>query len=1028
MKKIYLSLIACATGGMLLAQTTYMANGPINGQGPLLNTEDSGTSTGWTEFHSYNAGGGASDNSWSAAQPIPFPFEYFGNPVTQFCVSKNFLLTFDVSVAGTTLPASVSADNTSLPNVDLPDSTIAYFWGGFGNAAPIGTNDDVWSKTFGTAPNRQLWIKNFSYEYEGQSYSYNFLVLEETTNNIYMVDARWATQGAGTYTVGLQLDGASAVEHASSPNISSINGNEVNWDPAFIQYYEFIPFIPSTEDAFIASIDAPTLPTCTSLSNVEVTLGTFGINNLTTCNIEWSVNSVAQTPFAWTGNLAQSASESGIVIGSYSFNDGDTLRVWSNLPNGNTDGDMTNDTSTLIVKYGLSGTKLIAASGTGDYLNFTDAVNDIITYGVCGSVIFDVETGVYTEQFTIPEIQGMSAVNNVTFRSQSGDSTDVVIDFNSTGTGDNFVVQFDGGDFFTFEDLTIRNNGTTYMRALVVGGNSIYNTVRNCVIESSNLATSTSTNNALVYSTSGSPSVDSYWLFENNRINGGSYGVYWYGESSTPYQEIGSTFDGNIFENNYYRGARLYYQDSATFVNNHASYDDGYGTGLDVFYFGYCDSSLLVANNYARLDSLYGDALTLYYCEGNPAQHAMVYNNQIIVHAPNLTSTSYGLYSSNADYAKFYHNSVFTNTGSASTRSFYATGGIDNEVINNSLYNAGDGYALYTIGSAVTVSDYNNLYAPSSNVGYFGSPAFNLAAWSAISGLDSNSVSDDPMYLSIDDLHTCGPTLENAGMPGLSIMMDIDGETRSTLMPDIGADEFYAPSLVNLGADTSKCVGQPISMGYPSSNASYTWSNGATTDSITVTAPGIYHLTMNGSCGIAQDTIEIIDIPAPTADFSQQTSFLTAIMTDMSVGADSWSWNFGDGSPVNNQQNPIHVYAAPGTYTISLTVTGPCGSDITVQQFDATTVGMDEESNHFNVSVYPNPTNEVLSLDFKDWSNGAIQVNILDFTGKVILSENLNQAGSFVKVLNVSTLSTGTYMLQLSDNDGNKSTSRFVKL
>lgn len=739
MKKIYLSLIACFSGGMLMAQTTYMANGPFLGQGPLLNTENSGTSTGWNEIHSYNSGAGSSDNSWSVAQAIPFPFEYFGNPVTQFCVSKNYLLTFDASVAGTTLPASVSADNSALPNVDLPDSTVAYFWGGFGNPAPLGTNDDVWSKTFGTAPNRQLWIKNFSYEYESQSYSYNFLVLEESTNNIYMVDARWSTQGVGTYTVGLQLDGSSAVEHASSPNIASLNGNEVNWDPGTVQYYEFVPFVPSTEDAFITSIDAPTLPTCTSLSNVEVTLGTFGINNLTTCNIEWSVNSVGQTPFAWTGNLAQSASESGIVIGSYSFNDGDTLRVWTDLPNGTTDGDMSNDTASMIVKFGLSGTKLIAASGTGDYLNFTDAVNDIITYGVCGSVIFDVETGVYSEQFTIPEIQGMSSANNVTFRSQSGDSTDVVIEFTSTGTADNYVVEFDGGDFFTFEDLTIRNTGSLYMRSLVVGGNSTNNTLRNCVVESVNPVTSTSTNYALIYSTSGAPSVDSDWLFENNRINGGSYGVYWYGESSTPYQETGTVFDGNVFENNYYRGARLYYQDSATFVNNHASYDAGYTTGLDVFYFGYCDSSLVVANNYARLDSLYGDGITLFYCEGSTSKQAMVYNNQVIVNAPNTTSAVYGLYSSNSDYSKFYHNSVYTNTGSASTRSFYTTGSIDNEIVNNSLYNEGDGYALYTASAAaISMSDYNNLYAPNSNVGYLGSAAFNLAAWMAISNLDSN--------------------------------------------------------------------------------------------------------------------------------------------------------------------------------------------------------------------------------------------------------------------------------------------------
>lgn len=34
-----------------------------------------------------------------------------------------------------------------------------------------------------------------------------------------------------------------------------------------------------------------------------------------------------------------------------------------------------------------------------------------------------------------------------------------------------------------------------------------------------------------------------------------------------------------------------------------------------------------------------------------------------------------------------------------------------------------------------------------------------------------------------------------------------------------------------------------------------------------------------------------------------------------------WSWNFGDGSPVSNTQNPQHAYADTGTYKVSLTVT-----------------------------------------------------------------------------------------------------------
>lgn len=39
-----------------------------------------------------------------------------------------------------------------------------------------------------------------------------------------------------------------------------------------------------------------------------------------------------------------------------------------------------------------------------------------------------------------------------------------------------------------------------------------------------------------------------------------------------------------------------------------------------------------------------------------------------------------------------------------------------------------------------------------------------------------------------------------------------------------------------------------------------------------------------------------------------------------------YSWKFGDGT-TSTQQNPIHAYASPGNYTVSLTVTGPGGSN-----------------------------------------------------------------------------------------------------
>jgi len=71
--------------------------------------------------------------------------------------------------------------------------------------------------------------------------------------------------------------------------------------------------------------------------------------------------------------------------------------------------------------------------------------------------------------------------------------------------------------------------------------------------------------------------------------------------------------------------------------------------------------------------------------------------------------------------------------------------------------------------------------------------------------------------------------------------------------------------------------------------------------------------------------------PPPVAEFSGSPTSgcvpLTVSFTDLSTGEiDTWYWTFGDGGS-SGAQNPSHQYTSAGTYTVSLTVTGPGGSD-----------------------------------------------------------------------------------------------------
>ncbi len=75
----------------------------------------------------------------------------------------------------------------------------------------------------------------------------------------------------------------------------------------------------------------------------------------------------------------------------------------------------------------------------------------------------------------------------------------------------------------------------------------------------------------------------------------------------------------------------------------------------------------------------------------------------------------------------------------------------------------------------------------------------------------------------------------------------------------------------------------------------------------------------------------VAKLNALLANFSANKSIgtfpLTVQFTDASEGAfSSWFWDFGDGNS-STVQNPGHIYASPGSYTVSLSVSGFGGTD-----------------------------------------------------------------------------------------------------
>ncbi|MDG1334309.1 MAG: GEVED domain-containing protein [Crocinitomicaceae bacterium] len=692
---------------------------------------------------------------------------------------------------------------------------------------------------------------------------------------------------------------------------------------------------PLTDDAGIAQFVTPTLPTCSFTDSVRVELYNYGTDSLFSADIAFTINAGIPSITNWTGAIAPFSSET-VNLGLFPLASGDNLVAIASNPNGVTEdpaGAWNDFADIASLEAGLSGTYTIGGT-TPDYADFATALSDAATFGLCGSVVFDVRDGIYNEQLDLTGIPADST-NTLTIKSENADASLVTVTYASTGTADNYIVRMSDNDYVTFLDLTMENTGTIYGHVLEITGGSDYNHFENCHFHTVT-STGTSTNTAILYSNN---SRDNWNSFINNIFEGGSYGGYWYGAgiAATDLEE-GTVFDGNVFVDNYYYGLRCERQDAPVLNGNSFMGESTYTGSRFALYLNYNDNGFTCTNNVIKGDEN-GNGSWRYgvYAlnnDGTNVNHANLSNNMVQVGQAGSTATFYGIYTSNSGYIDIAHNSVFISEGGTSSRAYYGTSGGGNTLKNNMFVNYTAGYAIYLASNYTIVEADNNLYhSPSGNVGYFANTnQATLADWQAAFGADANSVDMDPLFHSLYDLHVCNEMAGGLGTPLANITTDIDGQGRDAVAPDMGADEFSSLSGNFLGSDVEVCTGDVFTLSAGSPNDTILWSTGDTTTSIDASAPGTYYVDIISVCGTGSDTI----IVSASADV--YTDFLVADTLEFCAGGsallysnaayDSYSWTGGS-------SNDSLTVTAGGTYTLD--VTDACGTgtqSVTVTEND----------------------------------------------------------------------------------------------
>ena len=478
----------------------------------------------------------------------------------------------------------------------------------------------------------------------------------------------------------------------------------------------------------------------------------------------------------------------------------------------------------------LSGTYTIdpAGSGTTNYTTIASAVSALTTSGVSGATVFNIKQGTYTEQLTFTAISGASNTNTVTFQSDPTNTAAPVLTFapTSSSTTANYTVLFSGATHVTLDGLSIESSGTSYGRVFAFSGSSGSNiTLSNNTIAGT--GTSTSSYYAVFY---GLTTPDSLHI-EDNTITGGSYLTYFTGLSSSMSEDF--KFNNNTATGFKSYGIRAYYIASGEVIGNTLTQDP---TSTSYFYGIYirnivanqsgAPGTWLIHDNHLTGGRGYG--LYLYYMGGSSTSPTKVYNNMIHFNG-GTTSSSYGAYLYHPVNVELYNNTTRNNGTSNFNRGIYTSATTSTSyptpsatIKNNIFVNDVAGYpAYFYISSALTTSYLtlgNNIYytPAAGNQGfYYGTSALSsFPAYQAASG-DTTSYASDPLFLSATDLHIEGLVADGNASVVSYITTDIDGDSRSTTTPDIGADEFVPPAC----ATPSALVFGAITP----ANASMTW-------------------------------------------------------------------------------------------------------------------------------------------------------------------------------------------------------------